>query len=169
MRNLSTVWKKAHLHVGSFQVRHTNNMQFFILYLLYHTVILPPVQRVTPENNRESQSNHGLLDDGALANWDGWGEFFLVGKFSEYQGPTLTKLFRDGVKLTSYEFAKCAMSGKHGEASKWGKWTPTAMRCRSKPRAEADLPPRVLPLRLTRVVCSVPSVSKTIRSHKSLP
>ena len=56
--------------------------------------------------------------------WDGWGEFFLFGKFSEYQGPTLVKLFRDGVKLTSYELAKCAMSGKHGKASNWGKWTP---------------------------------------------
>ena len=60
-----------------------------------------------------------------LEHWDGWGEFFLIGKFPEYQGPTLVKMFRMGVKLTSYQLAKCVMSGKHGEISNWGKWTPT--------------------------------------------
>ena len=92
---------------------------------MYYTVILPQLQRVTPENNRESISNHGEFDDEALANWDGWGEFFLAGKFSEYQGPTVVKLFRDGVKLPSYKLAQSAMTGNHGEVLNWEECTPT--------------------------------------------
>ena len=72
----------------------------------------------------ESQNNHGEFDDWALANWDGWGEFFLLGKISEYQGPTVVELFRDGVKQPSYKLAKSAMTGKFGAVLNWEKSTP---------------------------------------------
>ena len=73
----------------------------------------------------ESISNHGENDDWALANWDGWGEFFLLGKISEFQGPTVVKLFRDGEKQPSYKLAKSAMTGKFGAVLNWEKCTPT--------------------------------------------
>ena len=65
------------------------------------------------------------LGDEALANWDGWGEFFLLGKFSEYQGPTVMELFRDGEKQPSYKLAQSAMTGKFGVVLNWEKCTPT--------------------------------------------
>ena len=92
---------------------------------MYHIAILSLLQRVTRENNLETQSNHGEFHDEALANWDGWGEFFLLGKFSEYQGPTVVELFRDGEKHPSYKLAQSAMTGKYGESLNWEKCTPT--------------------------------------------
>ena len=80
---------------------------------------------MTPENNRESQSNHGEFDDWALANWDGWGEFFLLGKFSEYQGPSVVELFREGEKQPSYKLGQSVMTGKFGAVLNWGTCTPT--------------------------------------------
>ena len=80
---------------------------------------------MTPTNNKASQSNHGPLDDWALEHWDGWGEFFLIGKFAPSLGPTLVKMYRAEVKLTSSLLTHCAMCGEYGEAENWGKWTPT--------------------------------------------
>ena len=55
-----------------------------------------------------------------MANWNGWGDFFLTGKFPQYLGPTLVKMYRAGEHLTSWQLVHCAMSGQYGKEINWG-------------------------------------------------
>ena len=117
--------QERHLQIGTWQVREL--LETNISTIL--TIHISPTQRVLPENNNSSQSNHGPNDDAALANWDGWGEFILLGKFPAYLGPTLMKMYRAEPRehLTSWELVHCATRGEYGLLLNWGDWTPNEL------------------------------------------